>query len=446
MTCCPFVRSSVLAALILLPAASSAAQPARSGPIHLTLAETLDEALAHAPVLAALAARERAAQSKVTAVDRTRFGEVDGIATYTRYQDDVIVRAMSRELFAAGGFAGLPFDRNQTLYGVTFQVPLYLGGRLSAAVDIARLQAGELALAAEGTRWEIRANATALYAAVQTLDAVGRALDDNLQALAATRRTIELMVREGRRPELDRLKLDAQIEDVRAQRSRVAGDAARSRALLLALVGRDPAQPLEVDPLSMASPGPVPQAVDLTALALGGSPVRRAELAVRQAERTVDQAAGTLRPSIAARGDWLGHAAPSIAPLATWDVGVSVTVPLFDGGARQAGVASARAAAKAAASDLDRTRLDRAAEAVGALADLRSSEDEVRAAEAGVAAAIEAVRIEQVRYDTGAGTIEDLLLARAREVAARASLARARGARVTAAARVNAVAEREVVQ
>ena len=56
-----------------------------------------------------------------------------------------------------------------------------------------------------------------------------------------------------------------------------------------------------------------------------------------------------------------------------------------------------------------------------------------------------AARIEQVRYDTGVGTIEDLLLVRAREVSARASLARARGALVTAVARLNAIAEQEVV-
>ena len=421
------------------------AQGAESEPMRLTLAQAIDDALAHAPVLAAADARQRAAGLKATSVARTRFGQVDGVATLTTYQDDVILRVMSRQLFGPLGFAGLPFDRNQAHYGVTIQVPLYLGGRLSASVDVAQFQAQQLTLAAQGARWEVRFNVTALYAAAQTADAVGHALDENLHALDATRRSVDLMVNQGRRANLDLLKLDGQIQDVRAERSRVAADAARARALLLALMGRDPASPVQVDPLPERPPAPSPGAATLTALALKGSTVRRVELALDESRRAVDQASGASRPTVMARGNWMGHVAPSVDPLSTWDIGVAVSVPIFDGGARRASVASAREAAGASASALDQARLDRAAQAVVALAELESAGQQTQAAEAGVAAAGEAARVEQIRYDTGAGTIEDLLLARAREVGTRASLARARGALVTAAARVNAIAEQEVM-
>ncbi len=412
---------------------------------RLTLTQAIDESLAHAPMLAAADARQRAAGLKATSVARTRFGQIDGVAALTTYQDDVILRVMSRQLFGPQGFAGLPFDRNQAHFGITFQTPLYLGGRLSASIDIAQLQADQLSLAAQGARWEVRFNVTALYAAAQTADAVGHALDENLHALDATRRSVDLMVNQGRRANLDLLKLDGQIQDVRAERSRVAADAARARALLLALMGRDPASPVQVDPLPERPPAPSPGAGALTALALKGSTVRRIELALDEARRAVNQASAASRPTVMARGNWMGHVAPSIDPLSTWDIGVAVSVPIFDGGARRASVASAREAAGASASALDQARLDRAAQAVVALAELESAGQQAQAAEAGVAAAGEAARVEQIRYDTGAGTIEDLLLARAREVGARASLARARGALVTAGARVNAIVEQEVV-
>jgi outer membrane protein TolC len=421
------------------------AQSAEPGPVRLTLNEAIGEALAHAPVLAAADARQRAAGLKATSVARTRFGQVDGVAALTTYQDDVMLRTISRQMFGPLGFAGLPFDRSQAHYGLTFQVPLYLGGRLAASIDVAQLQADQLTLAAQGARWEVRFNVTALYAAAQTADAVGHALDENLLALDATRRSLNLMVDQGRRANLDLLKLDGQVQDVRAERSRVAADAARARALLLALMGRDPASPVQVDPLPGRPPGSAPDAAALTTLALAGSSVRRTELALDEARRAMDQASGASRPTLIARGNWLGHAAPSLNPLATWEVGVAVTVPLFDAGARGASVASAREAASASASALDQARLDRVAQAVAALADLESAGQQTQAAEAGVAATGEAARVEQIRYDTGAGTIEDLLLARARDVGARASLARARGALVTAAARVNAIAEQEVM-
>jgi outer membrane protein TolC len=62
-----------------------------------------------------------------------------------------------------------------------------------------------------------------------------------------------------------------------------------------------------------------------------------------------------------------------------------------------------------------------------------------------VAAGTEAARIEQVRYDTGASTIEDLLRARSREESARAALASARAELVIAAARINTIAEQEIL-
>ena len=60
-------------------------------------------------------------------------------------------------------------------------------------------------------------------------------------------------------------------------------------------------------------------------------------------------------------------------------------------------------------------------------------------------AGTEAARIEQVRYDTGAGTIEDLLRARSRAEGARAALASARANLVISAARINTIAEKEIL-
>jgi len=445
MTSATPARSFALACLLWAAGAHVAgAQTAPLETAHLTLAQAEAEATAHAPQVAAAGARARAAQLQATSAARVRLGRVDAVASVARYQDDVMLRPISGELFASGGFAGLPFDRTQAHYGLTFQVPLYLGGRLSAAADLATLQADGLGLAAEGTRWQVRANATALYATVQTLDEVVRAIDRDLEALGATRRSLGLMVEQGRRPALDRLKLDEEIESARAERSHVTADAARARALLLALVGRDPSAGLDVDPLPDVPPRPIPSLADVQAMALGATPVRRAEVAAARAARAIDLEKAKSRPNLVARGDWMGHAGPSVAALSTWDVSIGVSVALFDG-ARRAGVAAAREEACAADSALSEARLTAVAEAVAARAALLSAQEELRAAGARVAAAAEAARIEQLKYDTGAGTIEDLLRARARDMGSRAALARARGGDITAAARLNAAVEREIV-
>jgi outer membrane protein TolC len=132
--------------------------------------------------------------------------------------------------------------------------------------------------------------------------------------------------------------------------------------------------------------------------------------------------------------------------MATWEFSVGVTMPVFSAGARQADVATARAQERASRAAADRTALDRRALLVEAQARLRAAVEAWRAAHARVGSAKEAARIEQIRYDSGASTVEDLLRARAREEAAAAALAQARGDMTAAAGRLNAVCETEVVK
>lgn len=423
------------------PAPSAAADGAT-----LTLAEAVAEALAHAPALEGVARREEAARWKATAAGRRRFGELDAVAGYWRFQDDQIVRSISRQLLD-GGFASLPFDRSQWRYGFTFQVPLYLGGRLSASIAVASLQAGQAAALLEGSRWQVRFNVASLYASGQALDAVAAATDASLAALEETRRKLELAVRLGKRPELDLLKLADEIADARGRRADVEADAARVQALLLALLGRDPAGAVRLTPLPER---PAVLAVgrdELRSLALAASPVARASLGADEARQAVRIARAGSLPSVVGRASYLWNDAPSVgAPLRTWELSVGAVWPVFAGGSHRAARAAARASAQAADAAFTRARLDQEARLVEALARWDAAGTALEAGAARAAAANEAARIEQIRYDTGAGAIDDLLRARARELAAAAALARARGDAAVAAARVETVCEKEVLQ
>jgi outer membrane protein len=422
-----------------------ASPPAAPDLPTLTLAEAVAEALARAPALEAVTQQEQAARWKATAARRGRWGEIDVVAGYSRFQDDQIVRSISRQLLE-GGFAGLPFDRDQWRYGLTAQVPLYLGGRLSASIAVASLQADQAAALLQGSRWQARFNVTSLYAATQTLEAVIQSTDGNLAALEETRQKLELAVRLGKRPELDRLKLADEIADAQGRRAAAAADAARVRALLLALLGRDPAGSLRLEPLSQQRAALETSRDELRALALAASPVERASLAAEQSRQAVRIARAGSLPSVVGRASHLWNDAPSVgAPLRTWELSVGAVWPVFTGGARAAERAAAGAAEQAAASALTRARLDQEAQLVEALARWDATGTALEAAGARVAAAREAARIEQIRYDTGAGAIDDLLRARAREVSADAALAQARGDVTVAAARLNGVCEKEVL-
>ncbi len=443
-------QTTALAAALLLAAAVAAAPqpdaPPPQAPLRLTLQEAVTMAVAGSPGLAAVAHRASGAAEDAKAAARARWGELDAVARYSRFNDDQILRPISRELLSKG-FAGLPFDRNQLHYGAQLEVPLYVGGTLSARIAVARLEREKAAALAEGTRWQVRFNATSLYAAAAGLDASMNALDRLVGALESTESRLDIAVKAGKRPELDRLKVTEELEDARARRAAAGADRDRVGALLAALLGREPGTVLELAPLPAEALRTTMSPDELRALVDGTTAVRQARLAAEQADRGVAIATGAFLPRVALRANVMENTAPSLSsPLETWEVSAGVVVPLFAGGARFSRLAGAKEQRRAAASALDAVRLRALADLEAALSDLSAAQAQLASGEARVASGAEAARIEQIRYDNGAGTVEDLLRARAREESARAALAGARSAAVTAAERVNSIVEKEAVQ
>jgi outer membrane protein TolC len=278
-----------LASLFVLSAALMAA--AQSGPspaatsTRLTLADALAEAEANAPAIKVAAGQRDAATWRATAASRSRFGQADLVVSYSRYQDDQILRPMASELFGPQGLLGLPFDRDQLHYGIVYQVPLYAGGRLDAANRSAVLQADQAALLVQGTRWEVRAAVESLYAATVSLDAWHRAVQGTREALEATRRRLALAVEQGKRPRLDLLKVEEELADAVSRDAQVSAEASRTRALLLAAIGRDPSATVDLEPLPDAEPQAVVPEKDLVGLVRGSSVVSRGSSQVAQAEQ-----------------------------------------------------------------------------------------------------------------------------------------------------------------
>ncbi|RME94576.1 MAG: TolC family protein [Verrucomicrobia bacterium] len=448
-------RSGYLLVAFLLAMVTRAAQggatlpvgvPRADSAIHLTLPQALEEAQAANRGLKALGHRRKAAEHDASALARSRWGELGSAFSYSYLNDDQILRPMSRELIA-GGIGSMPFDRSQMHYGVNYRIPLYLGGRLNNQIQIAKLESQKAEALLEGARWQVRFNVISLYTAAQTLDRVLAALDEQLAALAQTKARLDVMVSEGKRPEVDRLKVIEELEGVKARRATTAADRLKVGSFLLSLLGREPTDRLTVDPLPEQAPSLGVGPDELRVALQRNSRIRQAELAAEQSERGIKVARSTFLPKVYAGANYLEHTgAESDRSLETWMAGVTVELPLFAGTSRFQKLHAAREKRAAAREALADTQLRLAAELEDALAKFDAARTNLVSARARIAAAAEAARIEQVRYETGAGTIEDLLRAQAREEGARAALAAAQGELLTAAARINSLVEQEVVK
>ncbi|MBU6399524.1 MAG: TolC family protein [Verrucomicrobia bacterium] len=413
---------------------------------HLGFAQAVSEALKLNPGLKAAGHRAIAATQEASATARGRWGELDSTAAYSYWNDHLILVPMYQELLV-NGISGLPFDRSQAQYGLVYQFPLYLGGKLNNQIRIARLEAQKAQALLEGNRWQVRFNVVSLYSAAQALDRAVAALEEEMAAMTQTKTNLDEMVGLGKRPEVDRLKVVDELEGVRGQLAAAQADRVKVGALLLAMLGRDPAGGVTVDPMADASPRPAPDGLPgLGRRVENNSAVRSARLAIEQADRGVKVARSDFMPKVYAGASYQDYTGIGIGQsLDLWVATVSVKLPLFEGNARLKRLDAARQRQAAAREALTEAQLKIQADLQEALARLDAVGTNLEAAKAQVAAATEAARIEHVRYDTGAGTIEDLLRARAREARAKAGLASAQANLVTAGERINTIAEQEIV-
>jgi outer membrane protein TolC len=412
--------------------------------VHLTLADAIDEAIKANPSLKASSHQAKAAEGEATAMARSRLGGLSAVGSYSYLNDDQIIRPMSSELLA-NGFAGAPWDRSQAHYGLSYEIPLYLGGRLNNQIQIAKLEARKSTELLEGTRWQVRFNVVSLYSTVQALDHTELALDDQIAALTETKTNLDEMVSLGKRPDVDRLKVIEDLEAARASRAVTGADRRRVASLLLSVLGRNPAERVKVEPQTAPSMvGADDEA--LPSVVTDNSIIRAARLSAEQSGRGVKLARGEFLPSVYVGANVMENRGMTIdRNEETWGATVSVSLPIFEWGSRFSKLKAARAKQAAAQESLRQTELQTEAAWQDALARFEAAQTNVIAAKARVAAGIEAARIEQVRYDTRAGTIEDLLRARSREEAARAAQASARAELVIAAERLNTIAEKKIL-
>jgi outer membrane protein TolC len=155
-----------------------------------------------------------------------------------------------------------------------------------------------------------------------------------------------------------------------------------------------------------------------------------------------------MEPNVALQATYLRHADTSYLDQSKeyWYVGLQVGFPLFDAGSRRAGVSAAQREAAAAKHRLETARLQSLSELQAALAAWQAARQQMAAANAQYDSAHEVARIEQLRYDTGAGDIEDLLRARTREVGAQTAQITARAQIIMSGAQINHVTESEVAR
>jgi outer membrane protein TolC len=418
-----------------------AALAQHGGRVELSLPAALDRAKSVAPKLRQLRALESAARFSTEIAQGSRWPSVNATAGYTRTSD---VPELAVNL-GTGPVTIFPNIPNNYRTRIEAALPLFTGGKLSGLVAAAKSQERAVQSDVATGNADLTLETTVGYWLLVTTGETETVLKAALASYDAHLKDTENRQANGLAARNEVLAVQVERDQSELSLIQARNTLQISHANLLRLLDYPPEtriQPTESLDAMSSSASSTEQSV---ARALRARPDRAALSArLAAAEEVVRVARSTWWPSLAATGGY-DYSRPNkrILPTednfqGTWDVGVALSMNLFEGGRTAAAVDQARAQAEAirqALADLDqRIRLD----VTSRLLDLESAQAAIPVAIRGVDAGTENLKVSQNRYRAGVIPSSELLDAetallraalRKVEVLARLQIARAQLAR-----------------
>ncbi|MET0396933.1 MAG: TolC family protein, partial [Longimicrobiaceae bacterium] len=331
-------------------------------------------------------------------------------------------------------FGDLPFGQ-ENAYTATFTGSqlLYSGGRTGAALKIARSyrDAARLGLVEETAEIELQVR-SAYYRALLARELEGIA-GAALEQAEAFLRQEQLRQRAGRASELDVLRAEVARDNLRPQAVQARNAAELATLDLKRLVDLPLAQPVR-----LTTPLAPPSAEELARVDLAAPVTVAQRAALAAAERQVSIRAqqvriakGAFLPSVSVNMNYGKQLFPSSTFALNedwrtdWTAGLSVNVPIFNGGQRTAELQTARVERERAELQLSQLREAVQLQAEQARGERERARSAIAARERTVAAAQRVYDLTTLRYNQGLATQLEVSQSRLELLQARSNLAQA---------------------
>lgn len=374
----------------------------------LRLWQAMDQALASNPSIKGQVAEVKRQELEKAIASGQHLPKVDLSASYTRYAHPTLVTPIRQ----VGVFP--PLDQDISNIGLTLSLPLYAGGKLVAGESLAehnRIASSE-ALRAAGQ--DLLFNVATTYTKALQLKSLQKALAVRIKTLGKEESNIRQRIANGRAAKLELIRLQTQLSQARHDRLAVEQGEHDALSLLAVLLGKRSAGFELVEELAMPASLPKTKEEALAAAMSQRPEILKARALEKAAADRTEIARGERRPQVHLVSRIQTTAGGSLGQ--NYDdgqIGVQLSFPLFDGSIRSHRVDQAaleHRRSELQVEDLDNQMTAEVEQAFGGLSEARSR---LEVAAQGEREAVEALRIERLRYDNGESTITDLLAAEA---------------------------------
>lgn len=406
------MRIAIGLGVALFSASPGVAQPANAPQQILTLDEAVERAVANSHRLVEARARGEAATASVGQRHAATRPQVSAAAGYTRtnHIDEFGILLPNNQLRVI--YPDIP---NNSRARLDVQWPVYTAGRLEAIETAARREEAAASKDVETMAADVRLDAARAFWTLVVAQASVAVVDESLARMAAHVRDAKSHLDAGLVPPNE--VLTAQAQEARQRmlsiQARMTRDVAQ--ADLARVVGADADATIAV--AATLTPPLPPAGLDVLIEEARQRRSERQALDERAAgaEARAGAAAAGRRPTIALAGG-VDYARPNprIFPRLgewreSWDAGINVSWPIFDGGRARFETAEASAGVRALRARLAELDSAIALDIRQRTAEITSNLAALDAAETGIVAATEARRVVEERYRAGVATSTDVV-------------------------------------
>lgn len=400
----------------------------------LTLDACISATLTNNPDLQAAIAETNAAEARQRQARSALLPSLRVESGYEHYSDRQRILPPH-----GGGEPGVFSDRLGRAEAVV-SVPLFAGGRFINGMRAA-------AHAREAQQWqsgrlrdELVFGVARLYHSIQGLDKRALSLEQSLEAMRAQRRRVAAMLEAKKAARVDLLRTDVRVAELERRLLVVRNEQAALRARLGSLMAADITH----------RPFAYQEMVDTSALVVDKDTILAQALqnrgdyqaARQQCEaqaRRVDIARGAFLPVLSAKAGYGIRSDLAGEHELGGSTGIGLSIPLVEGGRHAAKADEERALLAARQERMEALRSRIGAEIETAMLDIASARERLASARAAIKAAEEGLRIENVKYEQGKGTISEVFDAQAELLATQTDRDEAAGALLIALAQLRFV-------
>ncbi|WP_394777932.1 efflux transporter outer membrane subunit [Undibacterium sp.] len=286
--------------------------------------------------------------------------------------------------------------------GASYELDLF--GRVASTVNAANADTQQSEALFQSIRLALQADVAQAYFLLRELDAEQALFSGTVELRLQTLKLVQRRFDEGDISELDLARAKAELASAQADSLGVARTRATAEHALAILLGKAPAEfdfaPRPLSRIAVSIPAGLPSSL------LERRPdIAAAERGMAAANARIGVARSAFFPRLDITGAF-GFESAGLGELFNWSsrtflLGPLLSMPLFDGGRRQAGVDKARAVYEEDVANYRQTVLNAFKEVEDNLADLRILGDQTRAQDDAVQAAERAAKLSHIQYRQG---------------------------------------------